>query len=148
MADLTITQVAAKYNINTDTVRYYERIGLMPKVPRQKNGNRYYPESLQHWLEMLVCLRHSGVSVEVLHDYTELILQGDSTLETRKELLKEQVQVLLKRQADLQRSIERLQHKISLYESGEIKEEKSYFKEYKIAEQIAAERQDADDRKN
>ena len=140
MVDLTITQVAAKYNINPDTVRYYERVGLIPKVPRKENGNRYYPDSLQHWLEMLVCLRHSGVSVEVLHDYTELILQGDATLETRKELLQEQVAVLKQRQADIQRSIERLEHKISLYESGEIKQDKSYFKEYHIAEQIAKER--------
>ncbi len=43
--NLTITQVSEKYNITPDTLRYYERIGLLPNVPRQSNGNRYYDDS-------------------------------------------------------------------------------------------------------
>lgn len=57
--EMTITQIAAKYNLTTETLRYYERIGLLPEVPRQSNGNRYYPEELQDWIEMIICLRHS-----------------------------------------------------------------------------------------
>lgn len=130
--EMTITQIAAKYNLTTETLRYYERIGLLPEVPRQSNGNRYYPEELQDWIEMIICLRHSGVKVEALIDFAKLLQQGDSTLEAREAILKEQLDLLLAKQRELTRSIDRLQHKIGLYESGEIRQHKNYFKEYNI----------------
>ena len=132
MADLTITQVSKKYDINPETLRYYERIGLLPTIPRKSNGNRYFNEGMQGWIEMIVCLRHSGVPVEKLIDYADMLRAGDSTLQAREDLLKEQLQELEDKKKDLNRSIDRLKHKISLYKSGEIKENKSYFEEYKI----------------
>ncbi len=132
MADLSITQVSQKYDITSDTLRYYERIGLIPKVPRKANGNRYYNEGMQGWIEMIVCLRHSGVTVEALIDYAQMLQQGDTTLDAREELLKEQLSMLEEKKHNLDRSINRLKHKISLYETGEIKKDKSYFEEYKI----------------
>lgn len=132
MTDLTITDVSTKYHLKPDTLRYYERIGLIPAVPRKKNGNRYYNEGLQKWIEMIVCLRHSGITVEALVDYVKLIEQGDSTLQAREDLLKEQLALLETKKKNLNRSIKRLEHKIFLYESGEIKQGKSYFEEYKI----------------
>lgn len=132
MANLTITEVSKKYDLKPDTLRYYERIGLLPKVPRKENGNRYYTEGMQGWIEMIVCLRHSGVPVEKLIDYADMLREGDSTLKAREELLKEQLDELELKKKNLNRSIHRLKHKISLYESGEIKQNKSYFEEYKI----------------
>lgn len=136
MSELTITQLSQKLNISSDTIRYYERIGLLPEVPRRENGNRYYDEKLQKWLEMLLCLRHSGLSVEVLYEYVELLQQGDQTLKSRQQILEDQVQVLQQKQNDIQQSIDRLNHKISLYQSGEIKQHKSYFDDYHIAQEI------------
>ena len=132
MSDLTITEVSKKYNIKPDTIRYYERIGLLPKIPRKNNGNRYFNEGMQGWIEMIVCLRHSGVPVEKLIDYDDMLRAGDETLQAREDLLKEQLKELEQKKKDLNRSINRLKHKISLYESGEIRENKSYFEEYKI----------------
>lgn len=132
MANLTIKEVAEKYDLKPDTLRYYERIGLLPKIPRQKNGNRYYTEGMQGWIEMIVCLRHSGIPIEALIDYAEMLRQGDDTLDAREDLLKEQLANLEEKRHNLDRSIKRLKHKISLYESGEIKQQKSYFEEYKI----------------
>lgn len=76
MTELTITEAAEKYQISPDTLRYYERIGLLPAVPRTPSGRRCYPEDVQKWLEMIICLRHSGVGVEKLLDYVSLIQQG------------------------------------------------------------------------
>lgn len=73
MADLSITEVSRKYRISTDTLRYYERIGLLPAIPRRKNGNRYFPTEKQKLLEMVICLRHAGVSVATLTEYIALI---------------------------------------------------------------------------
>lgn len=132
MPDLTIREVAEKYDLKPDTLRYYERIGLLPKIPRRENGNRYYTEGMQDWIEMIVCLRHSDVPVEALIDYAEMLRQGDNTLEAREDLLREQLANIEEKRHNLDRSIKRLKHKISLYESGEIKQQKSYFEEYKI----------------
>ena len=128
MPDMTITEVSHKYHLNAATLRYYERIGLLPKVPRRANGNRYYDDHLQARLEMI----NSGVPVEELVKYAQLLEQGDSTLDAREQLLKEQLAMLIQKRKNLDRSIERLQHKISLYESGEIRQNRSYFDEYDI----------------
>lgn len=119
MANLTITQVASKYGLTPDTLRYYEKIDLLPPIPRTSGGRRYYPQGVQDWIEMIVCLRHSGVPV-------------DATLTKRRELLADQLEVLLNKCHNLDRSINRLEHKIALYDSGEIRARKSYFEEYQI----------------
>ena len=72
--------------------------------------------------------------MESLVEYIDLIQQGDATLTARKDLLAEQLTFLEEKKHDLQRSIDRLKHKLSLYDSGEITEDKSYFEEYKIME--------------
>lgn len=81
---------------------------------------------------MVICLRHSGVTVESLIDYAQMLAQGDSTLDAREALLKEQLSLLEEKKHNLNRSIKRLKYKISLYETGEIKKGKSCFEEYKI----------------
>lgn len=139
MTNLTITQISDKYHIKPDTLRYYERIELIPQVPRQKNGNRYYNEQMQDWIEMIICLRHSGVSVEALIDYSKMMQEGDSTLQAREDLLKEQLELLEEKRFNLNRSITRLKHKILLYETGKIKQNKNYFEEYKIMSDLKKE---------
>ncbi|MFM0601906.1 MerR family transcriptional regulator [Streptococcus suis] len=128
----TITEVSKKYQISSNTLRYYERIGLLPDIPRQSNGNRYFTENNLKWLEMIICLRHSGIPIENLVNYADLLKQGKGTEKERENLLREQLATLYQKQANLQRSIDRLEHKISLYESGDIEQELSYFEEYAI----------------
>ena len=101
MTELTITQTSQKYHLKPATLRYYEQIGLLPDVPRHSNGNRYYDDQLQQWIEMVVCLRHSGVPVDVLVEYAELLKQGDSTLQARENLLKNQLAVLEEKRHNL-----------------------------------------------
>ena len=99
MSDMTITEVSHKYHLNAATLRYYERIGLLPKVPRRANGNRYYDDHLQARLEMI----NSGVPVEELVKYAQLLEQGDSTLDAREQLLKEQLAMLIQKRKNLDR---------------------------------------------
>lgn len=128
----TISEVSEKYQISSSTLRYYERIGLLPNIPRQANGNRYFTDQLLNWLEMIICLRHSGVPIEKLIEYAKLIQKGDDTIATREALLREQLAELYQKRVNLQRSIQRLEDKIALYESGEITQESSYFEAYQI----------------
>ncbi|CAI3350635.1 MerR family transcriptional regulator [Enterococcus cecorum] len=128
----TISEVSEKYQISSSTLRYYEKIGLLPNIPRQTNGNRYFTDQLLNWLEMIICLRHSGVPIEKLIEYAKLIQKGDDTIATREALLREQLAELYQKRVNLQRSIQRLEEKIALYESGEITQENSYFEAYQI----------------
>ncbi len=113
---MTIAEVSKQYDISPDTLRYYERIGLIPPVPRSKNGIRNYDQNSCRWIELMKCMRKAGVQIDALIEYVTLFQQGDDTAEARKAILIEQREQLLKRMADMQASLERLNEKIERYE--------------------------------
>ena len=115
---MTIAEVSRKYDITPDTLRYYERIGLIPPVPRTKGGIRDYDEESCGWIELMKCMRRAGVQIEALIEYVELVRQGDATLDARKNLLIEQRNHLISRMEDMQASLNRLNDKIEGYEQG------------------------------
>ena len=118
---MTIAEVSKKYDITPDTLRYYERIGLIPPVPRTKGGVRNYDETSCGWVELMKCMRAAGVQIDALIDYVALYQRGAETLEARKNLLIEQRRQLQARMAEMQESLERLDYKIELYEQGKMK---------------------------
>ena len=115
---MTITEVSKLYDITPDTLRYYERIGLIPKIHRNKNGIRDYTQEDCNWVEFIKCMRNAGLPIETLIDYVTMFQQGDSTIDARKELLTEQRKVLEKKIKDMNETLWRLNHKIELYEKG------------------------------
>ncbi|VBB08627.1 merr bacterial regulatory protein hth signature [Lucifera butyrica] len=121
---MTISEVSEKFGIPQDTLRYYERIGLLPRVNRNKSGIRAYTEQDCKWVEFIQCMRNAGLPIEVLIEYVGLFQQGDSTIEARKELFVEQRSRLLKRMEDMQKTLERLDYKIAVYEQTVIEKEK------------------------
>ena len=116
--DMTIREVSEKFGISQDTLRYYERIGLIPPVTRTAGGVRNYQESDLNWVEHTVCMRSAGVSVEALIEYLRLYQQGDETFEARLQLLSEQLDELEAQKAQLETTIGRLKYKISRYEKA------------------------------
>lgn len=112
---MLIAQVSKKYNITPDTLRYYERIGLLNKVPRNPNGIRDFDEASCKRIEFVKCMRSAGVEIEVLIQYMELIEEGKSTVDLRKKLLEDQREKLLEKQKSINETIERLNYKINLY---------------------------------
>lgn len=115
---MTIAQVSQKYGLSQDTLRYYERIGIIPPVPRNKSGIRDYDEVSCSWIELMKCMRSSGVQIEALIEYVTLFQQGDATLDARKALLVEQRDQLVSRMAEMQASLDLLNQKIDRYEQG------------------------------
>ena len=115
---MTIAEVSKKYDLSADTLRYYERIGLIPPVPRTKSGIRDYDEVSCGWGEMMKCMRAAGVQIEALIEYVALFQQGDATIDARKAILIEQREQLIERMADMQRSLDRLNDKIDRYDQG------------------------------
>ena len=124
---MTIAEVSKKMDISPDTLRYYERIGLIPPVPRTKSGIRDYDEASCGWVELMKCMRAAGVQIEALIEYVALFQQGDETLDARKNLLLEQREQLTARMAEMQASLDRLNLKIENYEQVLVKKERQLF---------------------
>jgi MerR family transcriptional regulator, aldehyde-responsive regulator len=121
---MTIAEVSKKFNLSQDTLRYYERIGLIPNVNRNKGGNRDYSEEDFRWIEFAKCMRSAGLPIEALIEYLALFQQGDDTLEARKELLIEQRNLLKVKMEDMKKSLDRLNYKIERYGQSVVKKEK------------------------
>lgn len=115
---MTITEVSKKYELSADTLRYYERVGLIPEVNRNKSGIRDYTEEDCRWVEFIKCMRSVGLPIEVLIDYVTLFQQGDETIEARKEILTEQRKQLIEKMEDIKKTIERLDYKIKRYDQA------------------------------
>ena len=115
---MTIAEVSRKYDISADTLRYYERIGLIPPVPRTRGGLRDYGEESCGWIQLMKCMRAAGVQIEALIEYVDLFQQGDATLDARKALLVEQRDQLVSRMAEMQASLDLPNQKIDRYEQG------------------------------
>lgn len=115
---MTIKEVSEKFGITQDTLRYYERAGIIPKISRTPGGARdYQPEDLD-WVAHVVCLRSAGMPVESLVKYLELSQRGDGTFPERLELLKEQKENLKRQQQILKDAMDRLDYKIARYEAA------------------------------
>ena len=121
---MKIMEVSERYDISSDTLRYYERIGLIPPVNRNGSGIRDYNELDIRRVEFIRCMRSAGLPIEVLIEYVGLVQQGDGTIEARKEILVEQRELLMARMKEMQKTLDILDHKIEVYENAVLKKEK------------------------
>lgn len=121
---MKIAEVSEKFCISTDTLRYYERVGLIPAVNRNESGIRDYNETDLKRVEFIKCMRSAGLPIEALIEYISLVLQGDRTIEARKDILKEQRELLVTRMEEMQKTLSILDYKISIYEDALLKKEK------------------------
>jgi MerR family transcriptional regulator, aldehyde-responsive regulator len=114
---MKIAEVSEKYGFTPDTLRYYERIGLIPPVTRNGGGIREYGEIDIKRIEFVRCLRSAGLPIETLIEYFSLLEQGDGTVVARKELLLEQRELLKGRIAEMEKTLELLNYKIEIYDN-------------------------------
>ena len=121
---MKIAEVSEKYGLSVDTLRYYERVGLIPPVHRNDGGIRDYNELDLRRVEFIKCMRSAGLPIEVLIDYVALVQKGDKTIEARKEILKEQRELLIARMQEMQKTLDVLDHKIEVYENAVLTKEK------------------------
>ena len=113
---MTIKEVSEKYGLSQDTLRYYEKIGVIPPVTRTSGGIRNYTEQDISWVENAVCMRNAGLPVEVIAEYCRLFSMGDSTIGARLKLLTEQRKKLIEQKEQLETEISRLDYKIGRYD--------------------------------
>jgi DNA-binding transcriptional MerR regulator len=122
---MKIAEVSERYGISTDTLRYYERVGLIPHVNRNGSGIRDYNDLDIRRVEFIKCMRSAGLPIEVLIEYVDLVQRGDRTIAARKEILKEQRDLLVERIQEMQKTLDLLNHKIQVYENAILTKEKA-----------------------
>lgn len=124
---MNIKKVSEQTGVSADTIRYYERIGLLPRVRRNKSGIRDFSEQDIATLEFIRCFRRAGMSVESLIEYMNLVEQGEGTEEARMHLLQEQRDKLDARIEELLATRNRMDYKIKNYQNKLLKKEDSLF---------------------
>ena len=120
---MRISEVSQQCDVSADTLRYYERVGLLPPVNRSESGIRDYSDLDVRRVEFIKCMRTAGLPVEVLIEYYRLVQQGDETMEDRKAILVEHRAEIKARMAELQKTLDLLDYKISFYENAVLKAE-------------------------
>jgi len=120
---MKISEVSERYGISSDTLRYYERVGLISRVNRNGGGIRDYNEIDLRRVEFITCMRSAGLPIEVLNEYVQLVQQGDQTIDARKEILKDQREQLAARMKEMQKTLDLLDYKIEVYEKAVLKKE-------------------------
>lgn len=112
---MTIKEASQVTGVSADTLRYYERIGLIPAVPRSAGGIRDYDEASIRWINFIKCMRGAGLPIEALIEYVALCKEGDKTEASRKAILVEQRDILQQRIESLQKTLVKLNYKIDNY---------------------------------
>ncbi|MCB9418485.1 MAG: MerR family transcriptional regulator [Ardenticatenaceae bacterium] len=121
---MRISEASEQSGLSVDTLRYYEKIGLLPSVNRTDGGIRDYSELDMRRVDFIKCMRTAGLPVEVLLEYFALVEQGDDTIEARKQILQDQRKQLLARMAEMQETLDLLNYKIQVYENAVLKKER------------------------
>lgn len=115
---MTIKEVCSKFNVTADTLRYYERVGVIPEVHRTSGGIRDYTEEDVKWVANAICFRSAGMPIEMLIEYVRMFREGDQTIEARCNLLKEARERILEERRKYDEALEKLDYKIGKYEEA------------------------------
>lgn len=112
---MQISEVSKKYGLTPDTLRYYEKEGLIGPVPKDKSGIRNYGDNDLKRIEFIKCMRSAGLEISFLKKFIKLAEQGDSTLNERKQILEEQRKILKEKIDKAQEAYKKLNYKIEIY---------------------------------
>lgn len=123
LINMMISEVSKQFSLSADTLRYYERIGLIPAIKKNQSGNRHYCDDDLKWIEFVKCMRKAGLPIDVLVEYLALYKQGDETIENRRLLLIEQRKQLVEQIHEMQVTCDRLSQKIDNYDNIMLKRE-------------------------
>lgn len=122
MEEFTIQQVAKITNLTVHTLRYYERIGLLPPVTRTANGYRQFSAVDIEWIHFLTRLRDTGMPIRKMRQFAELRYCGSETVSERRMLLQEHWEEVNKHILELQQNVKAIEDKINYYCEMEGKE--------------------------
>lgn len=115
---MQISEVAKEFGLTTDTLRYYEREGLIGSISKGENGIRNFTESDLQRIKFVKCMRSAGLKINFLKKYIKLFDEGDKTIKERREILVEQRKILKEKIDAMQEAYNKLNYKIDLYDKN------------------------------
>ena len=83
----TVGEMAKKLGVPPSTLRYYDKMGLLPFVERSSSGSRMFQESDFEWLQIIACLKKTGMKLVDIKRFVEMAMQGDKTIDERLDLI-------------------------------------------------------------
>lgn len=113
---MTIKEASQKTGISIDNLRYYERIGLIPEVPRNASGIRDYDDMSLSWIDFVMRFKRGGMSLEAIREYVALAMQGENTKPARKEILLDTKEDMELRLREIQESLDVINYKLDTYD--------------------------------
>ncbi len=119
---MTIKEVAEKFGLTNDTLRYYEKVGLIGPVKKNKSGIRDYNEADLKRIEFIKCMRSAGLPIEVLKKYVDLFDEGADTVGERRKLLEDQRDILKEKIDKMNEAYDRLNYKIKMYNENKLED--------------------------
>jgi len=115
MTELTPAEMSERTSVPIDTLRYYEKEGLLQNVARASSGHRRYSHDDVLWVEVLRCLRETGMTIEQLRNYCDLGSQGDHTEPERRRILVEHRESVERQISEREEALRLIDHKLSFY---------------------------------
>lgn len=112
----TVSQAAQQIGLTAPTLRFYEKEGLLPFVERSASGLRVFQEADMDWLRLIECLKSTGMPIKDIRQYIDWSLEGDATLEKRRQMFYERRQAVENQIAELQRTLETVNYKCWYYD--------------------------------
>lgn len=116
---ISIKEAAVETNLSAHTLRYYERIGLLPSIARDANGQRQYTAENLGAISILLKLRATGMPIGVMQRFVQLLETGDSAVPERRALLEAHQRAVRANIAELETNLQAIETKISTYKDLE-----------------------------
>ena len=114
----TVGEMAKKLGVASSTLRYYDQEGLLPFVERSSGGIRVFKESDYEWLQVIGCLKKTGMQLRDIKTFIEMAMQGDQTIEPRLALITKQKESVKAQIAELEETLRTLEFKEWYYNTA------------------------------
>lgn len=117
----SVTQAAKMSGLSAHTLRYYDDLGLFPFLQRTEGEKRLFSDADMQWVQLIECLRNTGMSIAEVKHYVELCLKGDETIRERLKIVRNQEEIMKEQIREMRKHLKLLQFKKNYYE-GRLKE--------------------------
>ncbi|MBQ8682297.1 MAG: MerR family transcriptional regulator [Selenomonadales bacterium] len=114
----TVGEMAKLLGVSASTLRYYDQEGLLPFIERSSSGIRMFKDSDYEWLQIIGCLKKTGMRLKDIREFILMAMQGDETIDARLMLIQKQREIVKKQLADLKETLDTLDFKCWYYETA------------------------------
>lgn len=115
----TVGEMAKLLSVPASTLRYYDQEGLLPFVERSEGGMRVFKDADYEWLKVIECLKQTGMPLKDIKQFILMSMQGDETIASRLELIRQQREAVIRQMEQLQQTLETLDFKVWYYETAQ-----------------------------